>query len=205
MRVAAFNGLVRAGSLGSLLIVLAVAVGGCATTQSQADDAFARGDYLNAASLYAEVANGKPNDRGVQRRLVEARARGLDHLVTQAEQRVAANDVPGGIAAMTKLVDTRASWNFEPNDAAKARIAKLAAWTLATIRDELVRVRDAGGAFAAEGALATQMRLVKHPEFGDRARDLEAIVKGAAAENCASLTKFASPGSPYLDRLIAAY
>ena len=210
MRLAAVNRFARIGSIGSLVIVLAVIVlavacGGCATTQSQGDDAFARGDYLGAAALYAEAAKDKPGDRGLHHRLDEARARGLDLLVSAAEQRVAANDAAGGIAAMTKLVETRASWNFEPNDATKARITKIAAWTLATIKDEIVHVRDADGALAAEAALTARAPLVKHPEFGDGARDLNAVVTSAGAENCASLTKFASPSSPYLDQLIAAY
>lgn len=185
-------------------VLLAASSLGCVTMLGPADRALARGDYREAADLYAEALAREPDHPAARAKLTRVERALLDRALDRVDAARRAGDEAGALRAGLHAMEERDRVSHEALDPPRReRVAALVAWARATVRASVVTETAAGRALAARAARQSQPWLAR-PELADLGPELDAEIASAGARTCERATG-AAADEPFTVELVAAY
>lgn len=188
-----------------LVVLLFLCVTGCATLRGRADDALERGDYRQAAALYAQVLARNPNDAKVKGLLTRAERGLIDQLLDRADAARNGGSQDDAMSASLEVVDTRDRLHEGSVDAPRAaRIQATVDWARSTIRAAVQAETSRGRALVARARRAGAAAWLKRPELAALGPELDAEIAKAGAGTCSRATQRAGD-QPFALELVAAY
>src|SRR5262245_13405252 len=107
----------------SAAVVLAGLAGCAPSTRARAQAAYARGDYLGAASLYDQILAANPRDAGALAKRTEARNAALGAIAGAAYTARAAGDAERALAELGRALELRDGWQLAPAPAVASAVA----------------------------------------------------------------------------------
>lgn len=171
---------------------------GCASQLSQADRAFARGEYEQAAEMYEMLVAGTPE---LTARMQEARRRAFDKRLDRFES--SKPNVEAALAELSAAFELREEW---PTDTvgATARLNAAVQW----LRPRLALDIDARLAIhrprAAQRLFARRFRPLRWPELIDLRAEIQERIHAEAIASCAAL-ELELASSPFVRQFAATY
>jgi hypothetical protein len=193
------------GFRGWLAGLLLAASSACATQRKYADDAYSRGDYLDAAELYAQLAETSPDDDDLRARRDDARARALEAATARVRQARAASRLEEAMRELVKSLDARDRWALRPGPALAAAIAAEVTWARGQVTGEIEALLGVRRPLSAETALARRRAQLFAADFAALWPSLTAAVRAGAETAHQRAASSAGRQGPYLTRLVSAY
>lgn len=192
---------------GSKLVVIVVAgalAAGCAPSiQSQADEAFKRRSYLEAAELYDQVVRKDPNDRKAVTRRSEARVAVLRELLAETARQRTAGQLDAATKKLAEMLVRRESWAITGDGAITKAVTVEVVAAGSAIATAVSKTASSAGPLSAQTQAAHYAPLLAHPEFKNWRRELDDSIHTAGVSACAALAPRAT--TPYLSWAIASY
>jgi hypothetical protein len=188
----------------ALVLVTTFAMG-CATLRDQAETAYARGNYRQAADLYDKLVTEHPNDVAAKSRRTDARNAVLrQQLFLEQTTRAAGHDAMATVQ-LGELLDQRDKWKMATEELSVATLAtEVAAIGVYVEGDVLKRMRNIGP-LGGEQLLLHYTPLLAHRDFGNRRDGIRAQLAVTGRAACMSLASDASAESPYWSWIVARY
>jgi hypothetical protein len=176
---------------------------GCATMRGRADDAYAHGNYLEAADLYDKLVAANPRDAQVVAMRDRARAGELrDELMHVQAARIARLDAEAtGLLAL--LLEQRDVWGGKTPDDIAPQLTMEVTLAGERVSGEIAASIAKAGPLAGEDAEAHHAHLLAHRDFDDTRTKLHATLTAAGRARCDQLVAIAA--TPYWSWLADRY
>jgi hypothetical protein len=110
------------GLRGVVVCLLLATSSACATHRRYADGAYSRGDYLDAAELYAQLAKASPDDDELRARRDDARGRALVAAAARARRARTMSRDEDALRELVKLLDAHDHRARRPGPALAAAV-----------------------------------------------------------------------------------
>jgi hypothetical protein len=185
------------------VLALVLAVGCAPSVKSQADTAFSKKQYLQAAELYDQVLRGDPKDGHAQNRRTEARQAVLRELLANTARLRTADQTDAAMGALAEMLARRDGWGMVlDGDLAKAVTLEVVAAGSA-IATAVQKTASSAGPLSAEAMAAHYAPLLAHKEFANWRHEIADSVTSAGRTACSDLA--AKAKTPYVSWMIAGY
>lgn len=182
---------------------LVLAVGCAPSVKSQADTAYSKKQYLQAAELYDQVLRADPKDKHALGRRIEARTMVLRELLAATARSRTAGDADGAMAQLAEMLARRDGWGMKvEGELARALSIEVVA-SGSAIATAVSNTSNAAGPLSGQAMAQHYAPLLAHVEFANWRREIDDSVHGAARTVCGNLV--AKAKTPYLTWAIAAY
>ena len=182
---------------------LVLAVGCAPTVKSQADTAFGKKQYLQAAELYDQVLRKDPKDKHALGRRIEARTMVLRELLAATARARTAGDADGAMAQLAEMLVRRDGWGMKVEGELERALSIEVVASGSAIATAVANTSNAAGPLSGQAMAQHYAPLLAHKEFANWRREIEDSVTVAARTSCVNLT--AKAKTPYLTWAIAAY
>ncbi len=171
----------------------------------RADDAYTRGDYLQAAELYDRVVTADPNDADANARRTGARNGALRQLLGDAQSARAAGRTEDANTRLGQMLDKRDAWKMTVEPAIAPAFATEIAAASASIKANVLQQVQVEGPLRAEIVLHHYDTLTAHAELRALHDELGIAVVAAGRASCDKLAEDALPASPYWSWAVNRY
>ncbi|MGE0871157.1 MAG: hypothetical protein AB7P03_21510 [Kofleriaceae bacterium] len=186
-----------------MIAVLGIA---CTTLRGRADEAYARGDYLEAAKLYDQMVAAEPDNAEALERRFAARAAALRAMLQATQLARSTGRTEAAINELARLLHHRDLWAMPPDPDLVAPIAAEVTAATAHVQvmiDGLVMARRPLG---AQQTLGRFQSLLSRRDFDNRYELLRTTVAAAGRRHCDKLiAESSTAATPYWNRFLNRY
>jgi hypothetical protein len=184
-------------------LICVALLAGCTSLRDRADSAMQRGDYLQAATMYDQLATANPKDAAAIARRDQARASVLRVDLYQVQRAREAGQTADAIQKLGVLLEHRDGWGGAMPPVLGPALAFEVSSAGAHIGGEVSARTAADGALAGEATEAKYAGLLARRDFAPARETFRARLADAGAASCNRLTDTAT--SPYWTWLAAKY
>lgn len=183
--------------------VLMLAVGCAPSVKSQADTAFSKRKYLEAAELYDQVLRKDPNDKNANNRRAQARVEVMRELLAATARMRSAGQADAAMGSLAEMLARRTGWGMKvEGDLQRALTVEVVAAGSA-IATAVTKTAGSAGPLSAEAMASRYAPMLAHPEFANWRHEIGDSVTSAGRTACSDLTEKAK--TPYFSWVVSSY
>ncbi|MGE3456021.1 MAG: hypothetical protein AB7O24_12980, partial [Kofleriaceae bacterium] len=178
----------------------------CTTLRGRADEAYARGDYLEAAKLYDQMVAEDPRNTEAVKRRFEARVAALRTMLRSTQLARSTGRSEAAVNELAKLLHHRDLWGMPPDPETAGPIAAEVTAATAHVQVVIDRLVMARRPLGAQQTLGQFQPLLARPDFGNRYELLQSTIGAAGRRHCDKLAaETSAPTTPYWNRFLNRY
>ncbi|MDY7227066.1 hypothetical protein [Hyalangium rubrum] len=177
----------------------------CVTLQGRADELARQGQFVEAAAIYDQLLQQKPNDLNLLTSRDELRWKALEQLLGRARQHRLEGDDEGAEHFLESFLRHRLEWGSKLNGALESSLLEEMEGTHRHFRQIIVASAQRGLALTAEASLDRKRPLLAHAELAPIRREMEGAVLRGGKDTCTRLKKVSAENAPYWAELVSRY
>jgi 2-oxo-4-hydroxy-4-carboxy--5-ureidoimidazoline (OHCU) decarboxylase len=177
----------------------------CATLQGRADELARKGQFVEAAAIYDQLLQDKPNDANLRATRDELRWKALEQLLGRAREHRLTGDDEQAEHHLENFLAHRVRWGTKLNGALESSLLEEMAGTHQHCRKIIAAPAQRGLALTAAYTYDRKRALLSHPELAPIRREMESAVLSSGKSSCARLKKVSAENAPHWAELVARY